>query len=438
MAQASARACALRVASLIYARANPVVFEKKQMTKSSTQILLLAAALLASGIARADAPPNYATLMGTYVIEDKARAGDHGIGGILLYGSPLNDVLSLELGAFTTRLDRKDLSVKDYQYAFGADLMGKSGNGRLAGFVLGGLGSIYEDFPGTEALSPYVDVGAGALLGLTQNIKLRGEARWYEIFNGRTYADKKALGDVHLNLGLQVSFGELLAEKKVVAPPAPAAPIDSDGDGVPDSRDLCPGTPIGTLVDENGCPKQMPVTDADSDGDGVPDSIDQCPGTPPGVVVDGTGCPIDEDGDGVPNAQDKCPHTPRGLKVDENGCAIEAQTIVILKGVQFEFDKADLTADARQVLDGVAAGMQSQPTMQVEIGGHTDSLGTAAYNLTLSQRRADSVRDYLISRGVDGARMKAEGYGKYQPIAENETEDGRAKNRRVEFKIVKQ
>jgi OOP family OmpA-OmpF porin len=248
------------------------------------------------------------------------------------------------------------------------------------------------------------------------------------------------LYDGRLNVGLQYAFGQMFEEPIIVGS------ADSDGVGVYDSTDMCPATPRGMMVDVNGCPSS-----ADDDGDGVPNDRDACPGTPPGTLVDGRGCPAtvpmlappsamnpDEDGDGVPNERDACPHTPRGLRVDATGCAVKSQSIVILKSVNFEFDKAVLTREARAILDDVVAGMKGQPSMQVEIDGHTDALGTESYNLALSQRRADAVRTYLASQGVDGSRMKAEGYGESAPVADNNSEEGRAQNRRVEFKVVKQ
>jgi OOP family OmpA-OmpF porin len=179
-----------------------------------------------------------------------------------------------------------------------------------------------------------------------------------------------------------------------------------------------------------------PPVDADSDGDGVPDSIDECPNTPAGVAVDAKGCPIDgdSDGDGVPDSIDKCPGTLKGFKVDAVGCIVE-QT-VILRAVNFDFGSDKLTAEARSTLDQLAQSLVTQPGLELQIAGHTDSLGPASYNLTLSQKRANAVRNYLIAHDVKASRLKAEGFGEFNPIASNETEEGRAQNRRVEFKVI--
>jgi len=107
---------------------------------------------------------------------------------------------------------------------------------------------------------------------------------------------------------------------------------------------------------------------------------------------------------------------------------------VILQGVNFEFDKAVLTADSRQILDRVAASLLAHPEVKVEVGGHTDSVGSDAYNLNLSHQRAEAARDYLINKGVPASRLTAKGYGETKPIADNNTAEGRAKNRRVELK----
>lgn len=197
---------------------------------------------------------------------------------------------------------------------------------------------------------------------------------------------------------------------------------DSDGDGVPDDRDQCPNTPAGVAVDANGCP-------LDSDGDGVPDYMDECPGTPAGVEVDAAGCPLDSDGDGVPDYMDQCPNTPAGAEVNALGCEAD----VVLQDVNFEFDSAQLTANAQQILNDVADKLQANENVNVRLEGHTDSVGDDAYNKDLSQRRADSVKEYLTSRGISESRMQATGYGEEQPVAGNNTQQGRAENRRVEL-----
>ncbi len=197
-------------------------------------------------------------------------------------------------------------------------------------------------------------------------------------------------------------------------------PPDSDGDGVPDYRDKCPGTPRGVKVDSDGCP-------LDSDGDGVPDYRDRCPGTPLGVKVDKDGCPLDSDGDGVPDYRDKCPGTPQGALVDEDGCWTIGDTL-------FDFDKYNVKAEYHSVLDQVATVFKKNPSLKVEIQGHTDNFGTRSYNQKLSDRRARAVMNYLVKSGIDQKRLSAVGYDFSRPRASNETAAGRALNRRVQFR----
>jgi OOP family OmpA-OmpF porin len=203
-----------------------------------------------------------------------------------------------------------------------------------------------------------------------------------------------------------------------------------------DGADECPNTPRGATVDSKGCP-------SDADGDGVYDGLDRCPDTPKGARVDASGCPIDSDGDGVWDGLDRCPDTPRGEKVDENGCPLakpkapplfeaEKKTLV-LEGVNFESDKATLLPESLVILDSVAASLTDWPEVRVEIGGHTDSTNTDAHNMALSDRRAEAVREYLIQKGIDASRLRAKGYGEKSHITENKTQQGRAKNRRVEL-----
>ncbi len=223
---------------------------------------------------------------------------------------------------------------------------------------------------------------------------------------------------------------------------AKGCPIDSDGDGVPDGIDQCPDTPKGATVDAKGCT-------SDSDGDGVLDGLDQCPNTPKGAKVDDKGCPIDSDHDGVPDGIDQCPDTSPGVAVDSVGCPIgfherEQELLdtgkIRLQNVQFEFGKADLKPESKPILDTVGDLLSHWPDLRIEIGGHTDSKGTAKLNQKLSQARADSVRAYLVERfpKLRPEQFTTKGYGSSKPIVSNETEALRALNRRVEFVVLNQ
>jgi len=206
-------------------------------------------------------------------------------------------------------------------------------------------------------------------------------------------------------------------------------PPDTDGDGVPDYKDKCPDTPKGQKVDENGCL-------LDTDGDGVPDYKDKCPDTPKGQKVDENGCPLDTDGDGVLDYKDKCPDTPAGSKVDENGCPRVGEKMFILRGVHFALDSARLTEYSQKILDQTATVLNNNSKIEVRIEGHTDSTGSETYNAKLSQKRARAVKVYLVSKGVAAKRLKVKGMGEKYPVESNNTEEGRKKNRRIEFIVI--
>ena len=144
--------------------------------------------------------------------------------------------------------------------------------------------------------------------------------------------------------------------------------------------------------------------------------------------------PKDSDGDGVLDPADQCPDTPRGTAVDSVGCPRKGS--VTLKGVNFEFNSAKLTSESRPLLDDVASDLQKHPRLKVELEGHTDSVGADAYNLKLSQQRADAVREYLIAQGVAPSQLTAKGYGESKPLVSNTTAEGRAENRRVAMSVI--
>jgi OOP family OmpA-OmpF porin len=193
---------------------------------------------------------------------------------------------------------------------------------------------------------------------------------------------------------------------------------------------VCPvEPPPGALLDQNGCAY-------DTDGDGVYDGIDLCRNTPEGVTVDRVGCPLDSDNDAVADYLDLCPGTPEGVIVDQDGCPLPGENLLSLTGVNFEFDKATLTPEAQDILEeAVTLLKETDEVVEVRVEGHTDSIGTEAYNQDLSQRRAESVVDYLTSRGISGSNLMPVGLGESSPVARNDTEAGRALNRRVDFVV---
>ncbi len=209
---------------------------------------------------------------------------------------------------------------------------------------------------------------------------------------------------------------------------------DNDGDGVADLDDVCPDQPedFDGFEDDDGCPEEN-----DRDGDGIADEVDACPDEPEDMdgFEDADGCPdIDNDGDGIADDLDACPSQPEtknGFQ-DEDGCPDLAQRSV-LRGVHFASGQAEILPGSSAALDDVAAVLIADPTIRVEIQGHTDNRASAESNLALSQRRAEAVMGYLIEKGVDPAQLTAKGYGEASPIADNATEAGRLENRRVEL-----
>lgn len=181
---------------------------------------------------------------------------------------------------------------------------------------------------------------------------------------------------------------------------------------------------------------KVPVSE-DTDGDGVIDDMDQCPNSASGVAVDAKGCELDSDNDSVVNSIDKCPATPEGAKVDMSGCReMLTEDVSIKLNVKFANNSNVVSSEYSQEIKKVADFMSSYPDTSVVIEGHTDSRGAASYNQQLSEKRAIAVMQYLVSEfSIDQARVSAEGKGEVSPIADNETAEGRATNRRVQAEI---
>jgi OmpA-OmpF porin, OOP family len=216
---------------------------------------------------------------------------------------------------------------------------------------------------------------------------------------------------------------------------------DRDRDGILDEQDACPDEPGVASEDaaKNGCPP-------DRDGDGIVDAVDACPDLKGWADTDPAknGCPGDTDGDGVRDDQDACPREKGKPNPDpsKNGCPslvrVTAGEIVILQQVQFKTASDVILPASDDLLQQVASVLKEHPELtQLEIQGHTDSRGNAGYNQALSQRRAASVVNWLTTRGgVEASRLSPKGYGKDQPLDTNDTDEGRQRNRRVQFKIL--
>ena len=207
---------------------------------------------------------------------------------------------------------------------------------------------------------------------------------------------------------------------------APVSPMDSDGDGVADTEDRCPATNSDLGVDRYGC--------ADSDSDGIIDTVDRCPATPLGNAVDQFGC-LDSDNDGVKNGEDQCPRTRAGERVMHNGCS--ARQAVSLESVRFDHGGIEISAEARERLSRVAEVLRLSPQYRIALQGHSDSSGSANFNYRLSRHRANAVMAVLLELGVPSARIEIQAYGAAMPIADNNTEHGRALNRRVALRVIR-
>ncbi len=219
---------------------------------------------------------------------------------------------------------------------------------------------------------------------------------------------------------------------------------DNDKDGIPDAQDKCPSIAedFDGIDDKDGCP------DADNDKDGIDDAKDKCPNEPEDVdsFEDEDGCPDpDNDKDGIPDLKDKCPNKPETLNgvTDEDGCPdtkkpkkIERSDMPkhqILEGVSFSSGSTTMTYSSYPFIDPIVREMKKYPEIEIEIRGHTDSVGKYESNMRLSRKRAESVKTYLVRKGIESRRIHAVGFGPSSPVADNRTAAGRGKNRRIEI-----
>ncbi|MCX5785704.1 MAG: PorV/PorQ family protein [Elusimicrobia bacterium] len=264
-----------------------------------------------------------------------------------------------------------------------------------------------------------ISIGAGYTTGQGEDgpsgLAAGMRLSWNNFIFDASYRPFGEIGNA-MQIGVGARFG--CPKAAPPAPPAPPAasvlpvPVDSDGDGVRDSLDKCPGTSAGTIVDAAGCP-------LDSDADGVPDYLDKCPGTPAAVAVDTVGCPSAPVAAVVPEALNPaCP-----WEQADKSCQLD---------IEFDYDKAELKGDFAEQLKKIAVYMSANPGARLDLRGYTDDHGEDEYNINLSKDRAEAVQKYLVQAGaLDAGRLLVKGMGKSQPIASNETEEGRKKNRRV-------
>jgi OOP family OmpA-OmpF porin len=345
----------------------------------------------------------------------------------------------------------------------------------LEPYLFLGAGDLYLDLEISDQNHfPFIKYGAGLSLKFNSRFGL-----WGEFAHNLVYEDQEVVGqsgdefrnNAIYSGGFSLYLGKLYSQKSKISdqktyqtPQAPREdilydingnPWDSDGDGVNEQQDHCSGTPAGIKVNANGCPfdqdkdgvfdylDHCPETvryvtvdkhgcPKDSDSDGVYDMTDHCPDTPSQAIVGINGCPIDEDGDGVYDGIDHCPKTAKGLRVDQKGCPKLEKTITFSLNIIFKPNAFDVDSKYFGEFKHLAKLMKQYPKTRVTIEAHTDSSGDRMVNLKLSQRRADSVRHYLIDHfKIDPFRIEAVGFGEEKPLYDNRTKEGRAKNRRA-------
>lgn len=380
----------------------------KTTTRAGLALALAAMALPA--LAQENELRPYVTGGYQYLFEDDSRNSDNGEGYFFGAGKALNQYWGVEFGGFYDQFDREPGQANNWhEYGGRLDaLFFYSRDRRLSPYVnlgVGGARTVLKNIAG-ESTDPFVTAGVGFFKYFdvgSGDIGMRADVnyRWLDI-------DQPGIGAFEepvVRVGLVMALGDKPMSSGVVD----LGP-DSDGDGVLDDADLCPATAKGAKVDAKGCP-------VDSDGDGIADDLDSCPNTARGLGVDAKGCPTDGSG---------------RFKVVGQGAELR------FDDVHFEFDQSSLTDHAQSILDNAAKTVngltEKFPSLKVDISGHADATGTDGYNQALSERRANAVKQYLIRKGVEAGRVSTYAYGESKPVATNDSEEGRAQNRRAEIR----
>lgn len=322
--------------------------------------------------------PSYLSVLGTYTFADEERISDdleYATGIHLLYGRMFDDSRwGYEVGYFYDNYETdKTIAVDFYRHGLGIDLTYSFGDrSSFTPYVLAGAGGAYNDIL-PDSEDDWSWFANAGIGFVTGPVTKRGQIRIRG--EGRYVYDDfgEGYGEPRVSLGIEIPLFE---ERQVEV----------------------------AAAEENVKIVEVPTGLLDTDGDGIVDEKDQCPDTPAGDRVDG------------------------------NGCTLER--IIELKGVTFEFDKTRLRPDAETILDWAVDILKKYPDMQVEIAGHTDSIGTDEYNQRLSEGRAQSVKTYFVEHGVPDSQMSVKGYGESEPRDTNDTEEGRERNRRVELRIL--
>lgn len=350
---------------------------------------------------------NYAAAMAAFEINDSARRADNGLGYQITFGIPLaNQHSAVELSFYDVGRDRALDGDKDYQTSLTVNYVqdfggfGWSNGVSFKPFVLAGIAGVQEDVLGAKHTHYGIDAGFGTLVGLPwYGLAVRTEARALAHNNESESApaNQDFLVDYRVLLGLQMPL--MLPAAAAEAAPAEPTPVEA-----------CELSVVDPASGRKDCA-------SDSDHDGVADGVDQCPATEPGSVVNAVGCPAVAEA-----AQVEPLTTPAPSNIDY---------------VTFADDKADIDDESKAKLDALAALLAAEPKTRAVIEGRTDNRGKEAYNIVLGSQRAEGVRQYLISKGVDAGRLSTLSMGEFKPVASNGTDDGRKQNRSVRFLIVR-
>lgn len=334
--------------------------------------MAIATTLVASPMAISAEENWYITPALNYVIADSDRNADDGLGLMLGVGKKLNEKWNIEASIISDKLDFSNSSGSYDQLGLVFDgLYFFNRNADFTPYMVVGAGALQTDSGVADKTNLMVNVGLGLEKKITNSgMGLRGDIRYRLDNDSSSVSSQDRFGDLIVGLTLKVPFGGEKAKPVAVAAPVVAAPVVA-----------------------------KPVI-------------------------------LDSDADGVVDSKDRCPTSAANATVDKNGCEV-----IILKGVNFESNSSKLKASSIPVLDAAAATLKQRGDIKVQVAGHTDSQGAAAYNQTLSAARANTVREYLIAKGVNADNLSAKGFGEEMPITTNSTATGRATNRRVELRI---
>ena len=322
----------------------------------------------------------YFSPMLSYISADSSRMSDDAFGVLLGVGKPLSEHWNAELSLAIDDLDFETGSGEYEQKGLMLDgLYIFDRNAEMQTYAVVGAGMMSTDVGATDSTNPMINAGIGMMQDINDTMKIRADVRYRMDMDDESIPGEDEFNDFMFNVGLVIRFG---GEKKSTKA----------------------ATTTSTVAPAAAATTAAVVTDKDSDNDGIV------------------------------NADDNCPDTAEGVNVDSQGC--ELKQSYVLEGVNFVTGSDVLTDESKEVLNKVVSVLTNNSTLKVEVAGYTDDRGKADFNQQLSQKRAESVKAYLVSEGADANNMTAKGYGEDSPIADNGSVEGRAKNRRVEMHIL--